>query len=93
MSGGTGTKIQKRNIYAVAANTDLSAFGSDNYNAQTNSSNWTAVTKYGTVQTTEETASEQTVTLTLDAGVNVKQVKLLAYDGAVYITSIKVYFK
>ena len=97
INGGTANSVQQRKIYAVATGTDLSAFGStndDGYNANKNDALWEAVTKYGNAQSVAtSTNTEQTVTITLDSSVDTKDFMLVAYDGAVYITSVTVYFK
>ena len=94
VNGGTGNNVQSRKFYAVAANTSFSSFGDDNYNANVNQENWAAVTKYGEGQSTASATNvEQTVTITLDSSVNTKNFMLVTYNGAAYITSVKVYFK
>ena len=98
INGGSGNNgVQQRKIFAIAADTDLSKFGStkdDNYNANKNDATWAAVTKYGNAQSTATSTNvEQTVTITLDSTVDTKNFMLVSYDGAAYITSITVYFK
>jgi len=97
INGGTGNNVQQRKFFAIAADTDLSKFGStkdDNYNANKNDATWAAVTKYGNAQSTATSTNvEQTVTITLDSTVDTKNFMLVTYDGAAYITSITVYFK
>lgn len=97
INGGSGNNVQQRKFFAIAADTDLSKFGStkdDNYNANKNDATWAAVTKYGNAQSTATSTNvEQTVTITLDSTVDTKNFMLVSYDGAAYITSITVYFK
>lgn len=92
VNGGTGDKVQARNFYAIAANTDLSQFGSDNYNANANKEKWEAVTKYGDGSSTaSDTNVEQTVTIEFTG--DTKDFMLVAHNGAAYITSVTVYLK
>lgn len=92
VNGGTGSSVAARDFYAIASNTDLSQFGTDNYNANANKEKWEAVTKYGNVSSTASTTNvEQTVTLTFTG--DTKSFMLVTANGAAYITSIKVYLK
>ena len=92
VNGGSGTSVAARNFYAIAANTDLSQFGSDNYNANANKEKWEAVTKYGDGSSTaSDTNVEQTVTIEFTG--DTKDFMLVTHNGAAYITSVTVYLK
>ena len=92
VNGGTGNNVQARNFYAIASNTDLSQFGTENYNANANKEKWEAVTKYGEASSVaSDTNVEQTVTMEFSA--DTKDFMLVTHNGATYITSIKVYLK
>ena len=92
VNGGTGDNVQARNFYAIASNTDLSQFGTENYNANANKEKWEAVTKYGTASSEASTTNvEQSVTLTFTG--DTKSFMLVTANGAAYITSVKVYLK
>lgn len=94
VNGGTGTNVQSRNFYAIAANSDLSVFGTENYNSTKEGMEdaWNALTKYGNASSTASSTNvEQTVTIEFTG--DTKNFMLVTHNGAAYITSITVYFK
>ena len=94
VNGGTGDNVQSRNFYAIATNSDLSVFGTENYNSTKTGmpDAWNALTKYGNASSTASSTNvEQTVTIEFEG--NTKNFMLVTHNGAAYITSITVYFK
>ena len=91
---------QSRTVHAMPANFKLpggkdDASNQDNYNSTTKpsaeSSNSKAVTDASLGKVTTSTTAGETWTFDVAAGH--KQVMIIAYDGAVYMSSIKVYLK
>ena len=82
VNGGTGTNVQSRNFYAIATNSDLSVFGTENYNSTTTGmpEAWNALTKYGNASSTASTTNvEQTVTIEFTG--DTKNFMLVTHNG------------
>ena len=93
-NGQPNSNVQARNLYVIAANSDLSVFGDNNYNKDDADVKalWDALTKYGNGSiVASSTNVEQTVTIEFTT--DTKNFMLVSHNGAAYITSITVFFK
>lgn len=90
----TGSNAAKRNIYAIAADYSLPTGTTDNdqYNKLSPAKEDIPANAYGSVLFNGNKDNLLTETITFSKS-GVKQCKIVSYDGAVFIKSIKVYLK
>lgn len=90
----TGSNASKRNIYAIAADYSLPTGTTDNdqYNKLSPAKEDIPANAYGSVLFNGNKDNLLTETMTFSKS-GVKQCKIVSYDGAVFIKSIKVYLK